>query len=353
MFDQVRRDVCFPDEANVLEIHHSPTRWDEVLDLGLTTFISSACGPWEVLLNDLSVAGLSDSQEAYLVDGSGCVRSLTEVQSPPQDDEWSVVLNWSHPNQGWRSRLPLSGRRYIVTRESGKAKAMTAQLEVLGARATALPTITFTPPDDPTVLEEAFERLSTFHWIVLTSPNGVRYFFERMEHSECDHRELANTKFACIGPSTAKSLKSVGFRCDLIPEQYVAESLIYALESSLGPSLSELEILIPRAQEAREILPDTLRSLGAKVTVAPTYKTVPPDMKNDVAFHPEQRVLFTSSSTVKNWVELTSHRIQPCFCIGPVTATTARDFGLPILGVAESHTVEGLLQEVQRVDVRT
>lgn len=350
MFSQVRRDLCFPDNASALYLYHKPERWDEALELGLPIFISSVCGPWEELLENLTLAGLSDSVPALLAESGGRVVPLSDVRKAPEDDEWALVLYWDHPEAGWRWRLPLAGRRYAITREAGKAAEMTARLETLGARATALPTISFTDPDDPSILDTALARLPEYDWIVFTSPNGVRSFFERLNSSEFDHRALARAKFACIGPSTAKALEKTGFCCDLLPGRYIAEGLLEAFEQALGTALAGLRILIPRAQEAREILPDALRAQGAEVIVAPAYKTVSPVLQVAHLLHPEQRVLFTSSSTVRNWVKLTGNTVQPCFCIGPVTAQTALEHGLSVLGVARVHTIDGLLEEVIRVD---
>ncbi len=342
MFRQVRRDVCFPDNASVLYIQHAPDRWDEVLDAGLPVFISSRCGPWEDIIDSLTLAGLAEP--------SGRVVPLCEVNRGPQEREWTLVLYWEHPQAGWRWRLPLAGRRYVITREASKAAELGTQLEALGARTEALPTISFTAPDDPSVIQTSLQRLPQFDWLIFTSPNGVRSFFEFLDSSEFDHRSLAHAKLACIGPSTATSLRKAGFRCDLMPDRYVAEGLVEALLEELGGELSGLKFLIPRAQEAREIIPDTLRAQGGEVTVAPAYKTVPPTFQMGTPFDPEQRVLFTSSSTVKNWVELTKHVEQPCFCIGPITAQTAREHGFTVLSVAPVHTVEGLIHEVIKVD---
>lgn len=331
-------------------MYQAPSRWDEALDLGLPVFISSGCGPWHNLLESLRLSGLSDRVPARLVEDCGRVTPLADVAEPPEGDDWALVLHWSHPQEGWRRRLPLGGRRYVVTRDSKKAKDMVTRLEALGARAVPLPTISFTEPNDSAILDAAIDSLESFHWLIFTSPNGVTSFFERLSRSQRDHRSLAGAQFACIGPSTAKALKTAGFSCDLLPERYVAEGLLEALESRLGDNLEGLKILIPRAQEAREILPETLATHGAQVIVAPAYKTVPPATGEGWAVHPEARVLFTSSSTVKNWVSLTGNTTQPCFCIGPATAQTAKELGLPILGVAPVHTIDGLLDEVTKVD---
>ena len=270
----------------------------------------------------------------------------------PDSEDWWLILNWTHEDEGWRSRLPLAGRHYLVTRQKKQGEAMVCRLEELGATVHQCPTIEFQQPDDPTILSEALDILQQYDWILFTSPNGVRYFFEALTESGADYRKLGQAHFACIGPGTAKALKAHGFKADLIPEEFVAEGLLDALEKRLGPDLSDLSILIPRAQEAREVLPETLRERGARVLVAPAYKTVSPTPKPDVesVITEQTRVLFTSSSTVKNWLQARPKAPQPCICIGPVTAATAAEAGLTILGTAPVHTIDGLLEEVLRID---
>lgn len=357
MFHHVRADICFPDDAGALYLVEAPDRWDEYLDLSLPIFISWRCGRWSELLKALELAGFSERYTARLVEAGGRVSPLVrkgrgQWSPAPTEALWTLVLNWSHPEEGWRWKLPLAGRRYVITREASKAREMVAQLEAQGAVAVPLPTISFEQPDRPNILQKALRELESFDWIVFTSPNGVRFFFEALQNSDKDHRTIADTKFACIGPSTAKALKKAGFGCDLLPDRYVAEGLLEAFESSVGSTMTHLKVLIPRAQEAREILPNTLRVRGAEVLVAPAYKTVQPALPEEFVLTNSHRVLFTSSSTVKHWMELVGNPELACFCIGPITAQTAREFGIPILGVAIEHTVEGLLAEVERVDGR-
>jgi uroporphyrinogen III methyltransferase/synthase len=132
----------------------------------------------------------------------------------------------------------------------------------------------------------------------------------------------------------------------------VAEGLLEALSSV---ELEGKKVLIPRAQEAREVLPETLRSRGAEVVVAPVYKTIHPALPEGLSNWPKEatRVLFTSSSTVTNWLALTDRREIPCFCIGPITAGTAEKAGLKVLGTAEVHTIEGLVHCVRELDGRS
>jgi uroporphyrinogen III methyltransferase/synthase len=279
------------------------------------------------------------------------VRWLEETLDPlPSTENWTLSIGWTHPGEGWRARLPLWGQRYVVTRAAGQGESLVQRLESLGAQAYAVPTIAFADPDDFQPWIRAVGEMRSFHWILFTSPNGVDCFVERLCQSGLDLRALGGAKLACIGPSTAKSLARHGLKADLVPEQFVAEGLLAALHVELGDDLTGLRILLPRAQVARTVLPDALTAAGAKVLVAPVYKTVAPDLSDlpaeDAASPP--RLLFTSSSTVTNWMEATGGRRWPCYCIGPITAQTARDQGLEVLGVADPYTIDGLLDLLVR-----
>jgi uroporphyrinogen-III synthase len=351
MFDKAASDLRLPADHSRTVLLESPGRWDEYLDLDIPVLIAHTCGDWGEVGKGLQQSGLSSERVIRLVESNGAVKQVCvdsgTLEPVPESDDWTLALNWTHPDEGWRSRLPLWGRTFIVTRQSEQAKGMMGQLEDLGAQVQLVPTIEFVEPDDPGIVADAIERLSEFDWLVFTSPNGVRYFFQHLDQSEHDHRALHSAQFACIGRSTSRALKSEGFGCDLMPDKFVAEGLLVALEAE---DLTGKQVLIPRAQVAREVLPETLAQWGAQVVVAPVYKTVHPPLEDGTREWAQgsTRVLFTSASTVKNWVKVTGNRDLPCFCIGPVTAGAAEHEGLQILGVAEVHTLDGLVQEVLR-----
>lgn len=339
-------DVLLPATHNAVFVTSAPDRWDEYLDLDCPLFVGSQCGQLSTLVEALIQAGASARLTARVVEQDGLVWTL-DWESPalPKAENWTLVLGWTHPQEGWRARRPLYGQRYLVTRQKQQGGPLVEELRSLGARVLAVPTIEFQPPDCEVAVQDALAHLTEFDWLLFTSPNGVRHFFSYLRAANLDHRALARASFACIGPGTEKSLNQEGFNADLVPPRFVAEGLLEALAQRLGQDLTGLKFLIPRAQEAREVLPETLRSAGGQVVVAPVYKTVlpqpPAEFGNFVT--PQTRLLFTSSSTVKNWVERTQNLELPCYCIGPVTATTARERGLQVLGVAERHTIDGLV----------
>lgn len=347
---QAACDLRLPPDASVLFVTHNPERWDEYLDTRLPLLVSSSVGSWEQLGGELWEAGCSPKLALRLVESDGEVRSLEWIDerlSPqPRTRDWTLAVGWSHPDEGWRARRPLHGRTYLVTRAEGQGQGLISQLEELGAKVFSVPTIAFTNPDDFGPWVSAVSSLESFDWILFTSPNGVDSFIERLQQSGRDLRVLGKAKFGCIGPSTAKALARHTLTADLVPDEYVAEGLLSALLTTLGPDLSGKRVLLPRAQVARTVLPDSLRAAGADVLVAPVYKTVPPTITlPEVETGLEPRLLFTSSSTVTNWVESTDLKF-PCFCIGPITAQTALDRGLEVQGVAETYTIDGLLEKI-------
>jgi uroporphyrinogen III methyltransferase/synthase len=325
-------------------------RWDELLDAHLPILVSCDVAPWEDLGEALWEAGCPTSLPLRLVQANGQVLKVEwhgrRLLPAPAGTGWTLALGWTHPDEGWRARLPLWGQRFVVTRAAGQSDQLVHQLQELGAQAFAVPTIAFTDPDDFGPWVQAVARISEFTWTLFTSPNGVDFFVKRLCQSGLDLRSLGQCKLACIGPATAKALSRHGLKCDLLPTEYVAEGLLEALQAELGPELRGQRILLPRAQVARTVLPDALTRAGADVLVAPVYKTVAPDLSS--LPDGEASLLFTSSSTVTNWVQTTGRLDWPCYCIGPITAQTASEQGLRVLGVADPYTIEGLVQLLLR-----
>lgn len=341
-----------PSDSLVL-VTTPPTRWDELLDTRLPVLIPEQVASWEQLSFDLWEAGCPAALPLRLVEANGRVVALrwqAERLTPePTAPGWTLSLGWSHEREGWRSRLPLFGKRFAVTRAAEQAAPFVERLRALGAEAFAAPTIAFTDPDDFGPWVQAVGQMAEWDWILLTSPKGVDSFIERLCGSGLDPRVLGRARFACIGPSTAKALARHHLKADLVPEEYVAEGLLSALMAELGPDLSGHRFLLPRAQVARTVLPDALAAAGGEVLVAPVYKTIAPEL-GEMA-EGEATLLFTSSSTVTNWVEASANTPAaqwPCYCIGPITAATATDHGLKVLGVAQTYTVDGLVEMLVR-----
>jgi len=246
----------------------------------------------------------------------------------------------------WLERRPLHGKRVVVTRARAQASGMAQTLEALGAEVVQLPAIRIEPTIDTDEVRAAIESLHAYALVCVTSPNGARLLFEAMEASGRDARALSQAQVAAIGPGTARALREWGIIADVVPERYVAEALVEALADV---PIEGKPVLIARAAEARDVLPDALRDRGAEVDVVALYETVreTPSPEDVEAAMEADYVTFTSSSTVKNFLEVTSGRFPEgarVVSIGPVTSETARDAGLEVAVEAEQHDPDGLVR---------
>jgi uroporphyrinogen III methyltransferase/synthase len=250
---------------------------------------------------------------------------------------------------------PLAGRRIVVTRAAHQSADLAERLRQLGAEVIELPAIELQPPEDWGPLDAAIARLPEYDWIIFTSANGVRFFLERLDASPRDLRSL-RARICAIGPATRRALENAHLKADLMPEEYVAESLVEAFGSV---ELAGRRILLPRAAVARDVVPAELSRLGALVEVVAAYRTAPPA---DLAprarqiFQGSQKpdwVTFTSSSTVTNLVEAAGkHALEGVrtASIGPVTSATLRRYGVPVAVEARVFTTEGLIQAILEAD---
>jgi uroporphyrinogen III methyltransferase / synthase len=246
----------------------------------------------------------------------------------------------------WLERRPLHGRRVVVTRARAQASGLAATLRELGSEVVELPAIRIEPRIDSDEVRQVVGALGVYELICLTSPNGVRLLFEAMEAAGVDTRALAGVTVAAIGPGTARALAERGVLADVVPERFVAEGLIEALEDM---EVAGARVLVARAAEARDVLPDALRERGAEVEVLPLYETVreAPALEEIEAAQSADYVTFTSSSTVTNLTAALGDRFPRdarIVSIGPITSETIREAGLEVDVEAERHDIDGLLQ---------
>ena len=249
------------------------------------------------------------------------------------------------------SQRPLFGKRILVTRARSQASKLTAKLENLGAEVIEAPAIEIADPSDLyEALDKAIDHVQDYHWMIFTSANGVEYFFNRLYQAGKDVRALGYAKIAAIGSATAEKLKQYGIVADVIPQEYRAEGVIEAMKGKLPP---HAKILLPRAEEAREILPEKLREMGAEVEVAPAYRTVCGDVDSEALVSELINgeidvVTFTSSSTVKNLVNIIGSvdflKDVKTACIGPVTAD--KSLGIEPDIIAKEYTIDGLVEAI-------
>jgi uroporphyrinogen III methyltransferase/synthase len=253
---------------------------------------------------------------------------------------------------------PLAGRTVLITRARSQASSLSEQLETLGARVLAVPTIEFADPPDWAPLDRAIEELPSFDWVIFTSVNGVVRFFRRFD-DRCGGRPFpAGIRLAAIGPATASALDARGLAPEVVPKVFRAEDLAAALPMA---ELRGKRVLIARAETAREVLPETLAASGAEVVVAPCYRTVRPDVNVEevtraITDGRVDVVTFTSSSTVSNFVDLfpegeAARRLRSVAvaCIGPITAETAKSLGITPAATAEEYTIPGLVDTIVRL----
>ncbi len=246
----------------------------------------------------------------------------------------------------WRVVGPLAGRTVTVTRARERASELARRLAELGATVVQTPVIRTRalpgPPIDP----------SPYELICLTSPNGVDCLFERLDdgiHPPGDSRSLAKARIAAIGPGTARALAEHGIEVDIVPERFVAEGLVEALEQTLADGKVG-RALVARASEARDVLPDALRKRGVEVDVVALYETVAEPLSDGVLARAREAdyITFTSSSTVRFFLEAAGEKglsgATRVISIGPVTSETLREHGIEPHVEAERHDIDGLIQ---------
>jgi uroporphyrinogen III methyltransferase/synthase len=235
----------------------------------------------------------------------------------------------------WFERLPLFGQRIVITRAREQSAGMIARFHALGAETLLLPAIEIQP------LPWHLDDLPAYDWLVFTSANGARCFFDRI----ADVREVKG-RICAIGPATRAAVEAMRLKIALMGDEFVAESL---LEAFAAHDLTNQRILIARAEKARDVLPEGLRQRGAQVDVLPVYRTVAPAVDSPPDLSGADWITFTSSSTVENSVKLLGvERIRKMkvASIGPVTSATARELGLEVSVEASPYTSEGLVDAI-------
>ncbi len=251
----------------------------------------------------------------------------------------------------WFERLPLFGKRIVITRARERAGNLASRMRALGADAVELPSIEIRPVEDYAALDAAIANLDSYDWLIFTSANGVRFFLDRLDPSPHDLRAIRG-RIAAIGPATRAELEALHLKVDRVGQEFVAESLLEAFSSE---DLTGKRILLARAAVARDTLPAGLRARGAHVDVAAAYRTLPPDnlaaRARELLNAPRKPdwITFTSSSTVANLAaaigveELAGIQVAS---IGPVTSATARSLGIHVTVEASRFDEAGLLEAI-------
>jgi uroporphyrinogen III methyltransferase / synthase len=255
----------------------------------------------------------------------------------------------------WFDNRPLFGRSVLVTRGADQAGEFSSRLERLGARVYACPTIEIREPLSYTDLDEAIGGIDSFHWIVFTSYNAVKYFFQRLAALGLDTRALGNCQVCAVGPKTAAALEPFGVKADLVPSDYHAEGVVAAFANL---DLAGKWVLFPRGDRAREVIPDELTRMGAQVLSPITYANHTPELIPEESLRAleERRVdciTFTSSSTVQNLARVLGenrflHLLEgvKVASIGPVTSKSCRELGLEVHMEPAQYTLDALAAEL-------
>ncbi|HTZ41256.1 MAG TPA: uroporphyrinogen-III C-methyltransferase [Syntrophales bacterium] len=250
----------------------------------------------------------------------------------------------------WFEKKPLFGKGIVVTRPEKQAGEFANLLAAEAARVILFPTIRIVPPATWEHLDRALGNLGSFHWIVFTSANGVRHFFRRLRETGRDVRDLKGIRICTIGPATAAAVEGMGIRVDIVPDEYISEGVVKALQ---GVDLQGKRILLPRAEEARDVIPEGLAKRGASVEVVAVYRTVRSESRKEtLQAHLDAGevdvITFTSPSTVNNFKEIMGAETLPgnvlIACIGPVTAAAAKKLGLTVNIFQEEFTIPGMVQ---------
>ncbi len=254
---------------------------------------------------------------------------------------------------------PLAGTRILVGRARHQAGSLSASLRSLGASVIEIPLIEIRKPQSCQPLDAALKNIKGYDWLILTSANGVEAMWERVRKLRITRRNLQHLQIAAIGPATKKAIVKHGLKVKMVPEEYVAESVVKGLRDKVNGK----RVVLIRAKVARDVIPEELRAAGAEVDVVEAYETVVPEksrarlralMKN--AARRPHVVTFTSSSTAKNFAELLGNKAGALSVgslknvqfasIGPVTSATLGELQLPVAIEAREFTLGGLIRAI-------
>lgn len=364
---------AYSSSVTIITGHEDPTKpgsvhnWDALARSASTLVFLMGMKNLPEIAAKLMEAGMSGDTPAALVHWGTTDRQRSLASTLADLPDAAVREGFTNPSiivvgdvvklkdkLDWFEKKPLFGRTVVVTRAREQASDSAALLASRGARVIQFPTIRIVPMPDYAELDDAVSHLSRYGWVVFTSVNGVRFFRQRLDALGLDARALGSVKVAAIGPATARAVEGMGIRPDLVPASYVAEGVAQAM---LDLGMKGQKVLLPRAAEARDVLPRALREAGAEVDVIAAYENVPSDEHRELVMEALEAgtldcVTFGSSSTVRNFLasipldELKKHPGVRFAAIGPVTADTMRSLGLNPDIQPEAFTIPALVDAV-------
>jgi uroporphyrinogen III methyltransferase / synthase len=336
--------------------HQDPTKaesaidWDALAAFPGSLVVYMGVRRLESICQALQQSGRSPDEPAAVIERGtlptqrtlhGTLGSLTRIASEAQVRAPAIAVFGAvaalGPELSWFETPPLAGIKIAVTRARAQASELARKLRELGAQVVQAPAIRIVPRSGPA------PDLSRYQLVCVTSPNGAHLLFGRLEAEGSDARALAGAQVAAIGPGTAAALREHGVIADIVPERFVAEGLIEAVRELRAP-----HVLIARASQARETLPEALRSMGSEVDVLELYDTVAEPLSDTQLREAREAdyLTFTSSSTVRFFFEAAGEEVGTrtrIASIGPITSAALRERGLEPDIEATRHDVDGLV----------
>ncbi len=349
--------------------HEDPTKeesdidWETLAGIGTVVFLMGVKNLHRITAN-LMVHGKEGNTPAALIrwgtteNQETLTGTLSDIAQRAEERQFSApailvvggvvdlrnVLNWFETK-------PLFGRGIVITRPEAQAEEFASLLHAQGARVIHFPTIKIVPPEDFRDLDQAIGRLSQYQWIIFTSANGVGFFLKRLRELSRDLRDLKDIRICTIGPATAVTIEKLGIRVDVVPEEFISEGVVKAFQEF---DIKGKRVLLPRAETARDVIPEGLTKLGAEVDVVAAYRTVnsgrdKSELENLMSEGKVDVITFTSPSTVTNFMEIMGKGFVipstiKIACIGPVTSAAVKKAGLPVDIVQERYTIPGIVE---------
>jgi len=286
----------------------------------------------------------------------GDIAALAEKQhfSPPALCVVGEVVSL-RDSLAWFEKKTLFGKGVVITRPERQAEELAALLRERGARIISFPTIEIVPPETFDDLDRAIAHIEQYEWIIFTSANGVRSFFERLCFLRRDIRVLSGIRICTIGPATRACVEEYHIPVDLVPDEYLSEGVVEAFKKR---DIRGRKILLPRAEIAGDVIPAELSAMGARVDVAVAYRTVCPggdgsEMRKLMEEGKVHVLTFTSPSTVHNFMDMVGGKEAipdhvGIACIGPVTEEACKKAGLRVDIMQGPYSIPGLVEAIEK-----
>lgn len=275
------------------------------------------------------------------------LHSGSKIRPPVITVVGEVAQDRSIPN--WFEQRPLFGQTFLITRPEHQAAELRYPLAELGAEVFVQPAIDINFANDQNALNEAIANLKSFDWIAFSSRNGVTFFMERLRSLDFDFRMLGHLKIGAIGPGTAEQLQHYGFKADIIPDEYRAESLVEAMAEQVAGK----RVLLPRASRGRDVLPVGLIEAGADVTEVVTYEStdvqeISPEVQRQLEANGFDWVIVTSSAIARATAQLVPEAMKNSniVTISPITSDTVRELGYDVTVEAQVYTMDGIIEAI-------